>query len=114
MAMFSRREYRKFRGRRVAAKKSKEKELSVKIYVEEQLPEDPEIMDIAEMMRLNVLMAMKLAFERLITSEYTTQETVYLEMKNERITAAYRLMKQNIPLASTSPPYTSISKMQIA
>lgn len=43
-----RREYRKVRSRRVAAaaKKSKEKELelSVKICLEEQLPEDPEIM----------------------------------------------------------------------
>lgn len=43
-----RREYRKVRSRRVpaSAKKSKEKELelSVKICLEEQLPEDPEIM----------------------------------------------------------------------
>ncbi|KAK6140750.1 hypothetical protein DH2020_025513 [Rehmannia glutinosa] len=76
-AAAGRREYRKVRSRRVAAaKKSKEKELelSVKICLEEQLPEDPEIMDIAEMMRLNVPMAMKLAFERLINSEYKTRD----------------------------------------
>ncbi|KAL6501997.1 hypothetical protein OROGR_027130 [Orobanche gracilis] len=73
----ARREYRKVRSRRVAAaKKSKEKELelSVKICIEEQLPEDAEIVDIAEMMRLNVPMAMKLAFERLTTSEYTSRD----------------------------------------
>ncbi|KAK4419915.1 Endoribonuclease YBEY, chloroplastic [Sesamum alatum] len=72
-----RREYRKVRTRKVAAtKKSKEKELelSVKICLEEQLPEDPEILDIAEMMRLNVPMAMKLAFERLNDSEYKTRD----------------------------------------
>ncbi|KAL0394126.1 UNVERIFIED_CONTAM: Endoribonuclease YBEY, chloroplastic [Sesamum latifolium] len=74
----ARREYRKVRSRKVAAvKKSKEKELelSVKICLEEQLPEDPEILDIAEMMRLNVPMAMKLAFERLNDSEYKTRDT---------------------------------------
>ncbi|KAL3653101.1 hypothetical protein CASFOL_002782 [Castilleja foliolosa] len=40
---------------------------------------------------------------------------VFLEMKNGRITDAYRMMKQNIPLASTSPvpPYTSISEVQM-
>lgn len=32
--------------------------------------------DISEIMRLNVPMAMKLAFERLIDSEYTTRDTV--------------------------------------
>ncbi|KAH6783156.1 haloacid dehalogenase-like hydrolase family protein [Perilla frutescens var. hirtella] len=72
-----RREYRKVRSRRVAAaKKSKEKELelSVKICLEEQLPEDPEIMDITEIMRLNVPIAMKLAFERLNKLEYKTRE----------------------------------------
>lgn len=75
-----RREYRKVRSRRVAsaAKKSKEKELelSVKICLEEQLPEDPEIMDITEIMRLNVPMAMKLAFERLNSSEYKTRDNI--------------------------------------
>ncbi|XP_051137274.1 endoribonuclease YBEY, chloroplastic [Andrographis paniculata] len=75
LAAAAKREYRKFRGRR-AAKKSKDKELelSVRICLEEQLPEDPEIMDIAEMMRLNAPMAMKLAFERLSDSEYKTRD----------------------------------------
>ncbi|KAL1552386.1 endoribonuclease YBEY, chloroplastic-like [Salvia divinorum] len=78
-----RREYRKVRSRRVAgAKKSKEKELelSVKICLEEQLPEDPEILDITEIMRLNVPMAMKLALERLNDSEYTTRDTVITDV----------------------------------
>ncbi|KAL3625931.1 hypothetical protein CASFOL_030460 [Castilleja foliolosa] len=38
---------------------------------------------------------------------------VNLEMKNRRITAAYRVLKQNIHLASTSPPYTTIYDMQM-
>ncbi|KAL2517724.1 haloacid dehalogenase-like hydrolase family protein [Abeliophyllum distichum] len=74
----SRREYRKVRSRRPsAARKSKEKELelSVKICIEEQLPEDPEILDIAEMLRLNVPMAMKLAFDGLSNSTYQTRDT---------------------------------------
>ncbi|XP_057799710.1 endoribonuclease YBEY, chloroplastic [Salvia miltiorrhiza] len=78
-----RREYRKVRSRRVAAaKRSKEKqlELSVKICLEEQLPEDPEIVDITEIMRLNVPMAMKLAFERLNDSQYTTRDAVITDV----------------------------------
>ncbi|XP_073130200.1 endoribonuclease YBEY, chloroplastic-like [Henckelia pumila] len=77
-AAASRREYRKVRSRRVNApkkKKDKELELSVKICLEEQLPEDPETLDIAEMLRLNVPMAMKLAFESLSNSEYNTRDT---------------------------------------
>ncbi|EPS68728.1 hypothetical protein M569_06040, partial [Genlisea aurea] len=73
----ARREYRKGRSRKVAAaarSKEKELELSVKICIEEQLPEDPEITDIAELLRLNVPMAMKLAFQRLTTSEYRTRD----------------------------------------
>ncbi|KAL3844209.1 hypothetical protein ACJIZ3_001612 [Penstemon smallii] len=72
----ARREYRKVRNRKLAKKsKEKELELSVQICVEEQLPEDPEIMDIAEMLRLNVPMAMKLAFEGLNNSEHKTRDT---------------------------------------
>lgn len=47
----ARREYRKVRSRRVAAankNKEKELELSVKICLEEQLPEDPEIMVLSQ------------------------------------------------------------------
>ncbi|KAM7493364.1 hypothetical protein LguiB_027973 [Lonicera macranthoides] len=74
----SRREYRKAQRRRSppAKKKSKEKELllDVNICIEEQLPDDPEILDIAEMLRLNVPMAMKLAFDGLKDSEYKTRD----------------------------------------
>ncbi|KAL8537308.1 hypothetical protein ACS0TY_012456 [Phlomoides rotata] len=78
-----RREYRRTRSRRVAtAKKSKEKELelSVQICLEEQLPEDPEILGTAEIMRLNVPMAMKIAFERLNDSEYKTRDAVITDV----------------------------------
>ncbi|KZV44523.1 hypothetical protein F511_24940, partial [Dorcoceras hygrometricum] len=80
----SRREYRKVRPRRVNAprkKKDKELELSVKICLEEQLPEDPETLDIAEMLRLNVPMAMKLAFESLSNSEFNTRDVAISDIR---------------------------------
>ncbi|KAI3823738.1 hypothetical protein L1987_05179 [Smallanthus sonchifolius] len=72
----SQRGYRKVRGRPAARKKEKGKdlELDVKICIEEQLPDDPEILDIAEMLRLNVPMAMKLAFDGLKDSDYKTRD----------------------------------------
>uniref|UniRef100_A0A5B7AM20 Sugar-phosphatase n=1 Tax=Davidia involucrata TaxID=16924 RepID=A0A5B7AM20_DAVIN len=68
----SQRGYRKVRRR--PAKSKEELELSVKICIEEQLPDDPEILDIAEMLRLNVPMAMKLAFDGLKDSKYKTRD----------------------------------------
>ncbi|KAF8085578.1 hypothetical protein N665_0663s0022 [Sinapis alba] len=68
-----RREYRKMRKR--APKRKQELELSVSICIEEQLPDDTEIQNIAEMLRLNVPMAMKLAFNGLKDSKYKTRET---------------------------------------
>ncbi|XAR69283.1 Sugar-phosphatase [Bertholletia excelsa] len=57
-----------------AKRKEKELELAVKICIEEQLPHDPEVLNIAEMLRLNVPMAMKLAFDSLKESEYKTRD----------------------------------------
>lgn len=68
------REYRKVRSR-TPKRKKKELELSVPICIEESLPDDPEILNIAEMLRLNVPMAMKLAFDGLKGSEYKTRDT---------------------------------------
>ncbi|XP_042486696.1 endoribonuclease YBEY, chloroplastic-like isoform X2 [Macadamia integrifolia] len=68
------REYRKVR-RRSGKKKEKKLELNVRISTEEELPNDPEILSIAEMLKLNVPMAMKLAFDGLKDSEYTTRDT---------------------------------------
>ncbi|KAK1408146.1 hypothetical protein QVD17_39780 [Tagetes erecta] len=73
----SQRGYRKVRGRPAARKKkdkAKELELDVKICIEEQLPDDPEVLDIAEMLRLNVPMAMKLAFDGLKDSDHKTRD----------------------------------------
>ncbi|KAH9611161.1 hypothetical protein KSS87_016360 [Heliosperma pusillum] len=68
--------YRKLSRRRSFRKKKvKELELSVKILIEEALPNDPEILSIAEMLQLNAPMAMKLAFERLKDSEYKARDT---------------------------------------
>nr|XP_023891411.1 endoribonuclease YBEY, chloroplastic-like [Quercus suber] len=70
----SQREYRKVR-RRAAKSKEKELELNVSICIEEDLPDDPEVLSIAEMLRLNVPMAMKLAFDGLKDSTYKTRDT---------------------------------------
>lgn len=54
--------------------KDRELELIVKILIEEGLPNDTEILNIAEMLRLNAPMAMKLAFDGLKDSEYKTRD----------------------------------------
>ncbi|KAJ9701879.1 hypothetical protein PVL29_003902 [Vitis rotundifolia] len=75
----SQRGYRKLR-RRPAKSKEKELELGVKICIEEELPDDPEILNIAEMLRLDVPIAMKLAFEGLKDSEYKTRDTTISDL----------------------------------
>ncbi|EOY29813.1 Haloacid dehalogenase-like hydrolase family protein isoform 5, partial [Theobroma cacao] len=69
------RDYRKVR-RRPAKSREKQLELSVSICIEEELPDDPEILSIAELLRLNVPTAMKLAFDRLKDTNYKTRDTV--------------------------------------
>ncbi|KAL6006055.1 hypothetical protein ACLOJK_040100 [Asimina triloba] len=70
--------FRKTRRKPVAAKKkaAKEKqlELNVAICIEEEMPDDPEVLNIAEMLRLNVPMAMKIAFDGLKDSDYKTRD----------------------------------------
>ncbi|CAO2816750.1 unnamed protein product [Amaranthus hypochondriacus] len=66
--------YRQSRRKTFNKKKVKDLELSVKILIEEGLPNDPEILNITEMLRLNAPMAMKLAFDGLKNSEYKTRD----------------------------------------
>ncbi|KAL9443234.1 hypothetical protein AB3S75_016566 [Citrus x aurantiifolia] len=66
--------YRKVR-RRVAMSKQKELELNVSICIEDELPDDPEVLNIAEMLRLNAPTLMKLAFDSLKDSTYKTRDT---------------------------------------
>ncbi|XP_021646547.2 endoribonuclease YBEY, chloroplastic [Hevea brasiliensis] len=66
--------YRKVRRRPLPRIKDKELELNVSICIEEELPDDPEILSIAELLRLNVPMAMKLAFDGLKDSAYKTRD----------------------------------------
>ncbi|KAJ6749297.1 ENDORIBONUCLEASE YBEY CHLOROPLASTIC [Salix purpurea] len=72
----SQRGYREFRRRPAAARRSKKKdlELNVSICIEEGLPNDPEILSIAELLRLNVPTAMKLAFDNLKSSTFKTRD----------------------------------------
>lgn len=55
--------------------KEKQLELDVKICIEEEMPDDPEVLSIAEILRLNVPMAMKIAFDGLKDSDYKTRDT---------------------------------------
>ncbi|KAF9662349.1 hypothetical protein SADUNF_Sadunf18G0043600 [Salix dunnii] len=73
----SQRGYRELRRRPAAARRSKKKkdlELNVSICIEEGLPNDPEILSIAELLRLNVPTAMKLAFDNLKSSTFKTRD----------------------------------------
>ncbi|GAY60562.1 hypothetical protein CUMW_203000, partial [Citrus unshiu] len=66
--------YRKVR-RRVAKSKQKELELNVSICIEDELPDDPEVLNFAEMLRVNAPTLMKLAFDSLKDSTYKTRDT---------------------------------------
>ncbi|WOK91452.1 hypothetical protein Cni_G00143 [Canna indica] len=71
--------FRKVRRRQAGAKrqapKDKQLQLDVNITIEDSLPKDPEVLSIAEMLKLNVPMAMKIAFDGLKDSEYKTRDT---------------------------------------
>ncbi|EXB60282.1 Phosphatase YidA [Morus notabilis] len=73
-AQRQKRDYRKLPRRRQLKSKEKELELCVSICIEEDLPDDPEILSIAEMLRLNAPMAMKLAFDGLVDSTHKTRD----------------------------------------
>ncbi|KAG8657305.1 endoribonuclease YBEY, chloroplastic isoform X2 [Manihot esculenta] len=66
--------YRKVRRRAVPKSKDAELALNVSICIEEEMPNDPEILRIAELLRLNVPMAMKVAFDGLKDSAYKTRD----------------------------------------
>ncbi|XAR70829.1 hypothetical protein NMG60_11027839 [Bertholletia excelsa] len=70
----SQRGYRKVR-RKAAKSKEGELELNIDICIEEQLPDDPEIQGIAEMLRLDVPVAIKLAFDGVNDAEYKTRDS---------------------------------------
>ncbi|XP_065849126.1 endoribonuclease YBEY, chloroplastic isoform X3 [Euphorbia lathyris] len=76
----SQRGYRKVRRQAVRKSKGKELELSVSICIEDELPDDPELLSIAELLRLNVPMAMKLAFDGLKDSAYQTRDTAISDL----------------------------------
>ncbi|XP_039116451.1 endoribonuclease YBEY, chloroplastic-like isoform X1 [Dioscorea cayenensis subsp. rotundata] len=91
--------FRKLR-RRPAVKKQppqeKQVELKVNICIEEQMPDDPEILSIAEMLRLNVPMAMKIALDGLKDSEYKTRDTSINDVgKYEKIEISLLLCNDN-------------------
>ncbi|CAL9119548.1 unnamed protein product [Musa textilis] len=66
--------YRNVR-RRGRLPKKKPLELDVKICIEEELPDDPQILSVAETLRSDVPVALKVAFDGLIASKYNTRDT---------------------------------------
>lgn len=74
----SKRDYRRLKRR--PSKNKKELELSVAIGIEDELPDDPEVLSIAEMLRLNAPMAMKSAFDGLKDSDYKTRDTAIQDL----------------------------------
>ncbi|XP_076881505.1 endoribonuclease YBEY, chloroplastic-like [Bidens hawaiensis] len=62
------------RGYRNLRTRRKELELDVNICLEQQLPDDPDILNIAELLRLNVPTALKLAFDGLKDSDFKTRD----------------------------------------
>uniref|UniRef100_A0A7N0V739 Haloacid dehalogenase-like hydrolase family protein n=1 Tax=Kalanchoe fedtschenkoi TaxID=63787 RepID=A0A7N0V739_KALFE len=67
--------YRKVRMRAPKKSRGKELELNVDICIEDELPDDHEIVNIAELLRLNAPVAMKEAFCSLQDSKYKTRDT---------------------------------------
>ncbi|CAI0441413.1 unnamed protein product [Linum tenue] len=73
--------YRKVRRRATAKSKQKELELSVSICIEDDLPDnDSEILSIAELLRLNAPMALKLALDGLKDSPCKTRDTAITDV----------------------------------
>nr|CAB3478241.1 unnamed protein product [Digitaria exilis] len=55
--------------------KESEIELIARVGVEEDLPDDAEVLNIVEILKLNVPMAMKIALDGLVDSNYSTRDT---------------------------------------
>ncbi|KAL6845130.1 hypothetical protein ACP4OV_024625 [Aristida adscensionis] len=55
--------------------KESEIELYARIGVDEDMPDDPEVLNIVEILKLNVPMAMKIALDGLLDSNYNTRDT---------------------------------------
>ncbi|XP_009404551.2 endoribonuclease YBEY, chloroplastic isoform X1 [Musa acuminata AAA Group] len=66
--------YRNVR-RRGRLPKKKPLELDVRICIEEELPDDPQILSIAETLRSDIPVALKVALDGLLTSKYNTRDT---------------------------------------
>ncbi|THU50002.1 hypothetical protein C4D60_Mb06t15500 [Musa balbisiana] len=66
--------------------KKKPLELDVKICIEEELPDDPQILSVAETLRSDVPVALKVALDGLLASKYNTRDTsIYDVNKYEKV-----------------------------
>ncbi|XP_062220641.1 endoribonuclease YBEY, chloroplastic-like isoform X2 [Phragmites australis] len=76
--------------------KESEIELYARIGVEEDMPDDPEVMNIIEILKLNVPMVMKIALDGLLDSNYNTRDTSISDVgKYEKVEVSVLLCNDN-------------------
>ncbi|CAO1945917.1 unnamed protein product [Urochloa humidicola] len=78
------------------APKESEIELIARIGVEEDMPDDAEVLNIVEILKLNVPMAMKIALDGLVDSNYSTRDTSISDVgKYDKVEVSVLLCNDN-------------------
>ncbi|GJN17731.1 hypothetical protein PR202_gb04825 [Eleusine coracana subsp. coracana] len=76
--------------------KESEIELYARVGVEEDMPDDPEVLNIVEILKLNVPMAMKIALDGLLDSNYGTRDTSISDVgKYDKVEVSVLLCNDN-------------------
>ncbi|PWZ31720.1 putative dual specificity protein phosphatase DSP8 [Zea mays] len=76
--------------------KEREIELVARIGIEEDMPDDPEVLNIVEILKLNVPMAMKIALDGLLDSSYSTRDTSISDVgKYDKVEVSVLLCNDN-------------------
>ncbi|WVZ68894.1 hypothetical protein U9M48_017772 [Paspalum notatum var. saurae] len=77
--------------------KESEIELLARIGVDEEMPDDAEVLNIVEILKLNVPMAMKIALDGLLDSTYNTRETSIIDVgKYDKVEVSVLLCNDNL------------------
>ncbi|KAK3161887.1 hypothetical protein QOZ80_1BG0082730 [Eleusine coracana subsp. coracana] len=76
--------------------KESEIELYARVGVEEDMPDDPEVLNIVEILKLNIPMAMKIALDGLLDSNYSTRDTSISDVgKYDKVEVSVLLCNDN-------------------
>ncbi|KAL5226956.1 hypothetical protein ABZP36_015221 [Zizania latifolia] len=76
--------------------KESEIELYARIGVDDDMPDDPELLNIVEILKLNVPMAMKIALDGLLDSNYSTRDTSISDVgKYDKVEVSVLLCNDN-------------------